>query len=75
MREVVHDGSAAELLIMTEDPRHELLERWSALSGDAVVVERMGAAVLIDLVTAGTTTASLLVVRSEAGWRVRDVIG
>ena len=75
VREVVHDGSAAELLIMTEDPRHELLERWSALSGDAVVVERMGAAVLIDLVTAGTTTASLLVVRSEAGWRVRDVIG
>lgn len=73
--EVTHRGSAAELLIAVDDPRHALLSRWSAVRGDAVVVERMGGAVLIDLVAAGTTTASLLLVRSEAGWRLRDVIG
>ncbi len=70
-----HSGSAAERLIVVDDPRHAVLERWSALRGDAVVVERMGGAVLVDLVAGGTTTASLLVVRSEAGWRIRDVIG
>lgn len=72
---VAHAGSAAERLLGTDDARHAVLERWSALGGEAVVVERMGGAVLVDLVAAGTTTASLLVVRSEAGWRIRDVIG
>ncbi len=71
----VHPGSAAHLLLHEADPRHALLERWSAARGEAVVIERMGGAVLIDLITAGTPTASLLIVRSEAGWRVRDVIG
>ena len=75
VRRVVHDGSAAERLISTDDPRHAVLERWRSLRGDAIVVERMGGAVLIDLVAGGTTTASLLLVRSEAGWRCRDVIG
>ncbi len=70
-----HPGSAAQQLLLEADPRHALLERWSAARGEAVVVERMGGAVLVDLVTAGTPTASLLIVRSEAGWRVRDVIG
>lgn len=72
---VVHAGSAAEQLITREDARHGLLERWLTRRGDAVVLERMGGAVLIDLVVEGTTTASLLVVRSEAGWRIRDVLG
>jgi len=38
----------------------------------------MGGAVLVDLVASGpggTTAASLLVMRSEAGWRIRDVLG
>lgn len=70
-----HAGSAAEQLIAQDDPRHAMIDRWIALPGDAVVVERMGGAVLVDLVAAGTTTASLLVVRSEAGWRIRDVMG
>jgi hypothetical protein len=73
--EVVHAGSAAARLITVEDDRHRLLSEWSGASGDIVVVERMGSAVLIDLLSAETTTASLLIVRSEAGWRIRDVIG
>lgn len=74
-RDSAHPGSAAEQLLRTDDPRHAQLDRWSAVGGEAVVVDRMGGAVLVDLVAAGTPTASLLVVRSEAGWRVRDVIG
>jgi len=72
---VTHAGSAAERLLHSDDDRHAVLGRWIALRGEAVVIERMGGAVLVDLVVAGTTTASLLVVRSEAGWRIRDVIG
>jgi hypothetical protein len=72
---VVHAGSSASRLIAVADDRHRLLQEWSGLRGEIVVVERMGSAVLIDLLAAETTTASLLVVRSEAGWRIRDVIG
>jgi hypothetical protein len=72
---VVHVGSAADELLGSKDRRHALLEAWNEYGGDSVVVERMGGAVLIDLIMSGTTTASLLVVRSEAGWRLRDVIG
>lgn len=84
--EVVHAGSAAERLIGDSDSRHVTLERWHELGGESVVVERMGGAALIDLLVpaansttapatrALTTAASLLVVRSEAGWRVRDVL-
>lgn len=74
---VVHAGSSAEALITFDDDRHIALAAWVRDGGDAVVVERMGGAVLIDLVApepGGTTTASLLVMRSEAGWRVRDVL-
>jgi hypothetical protein len=85
--EVVHAGSAAEALIGDSDSRHVTLERWHELGGESVVVERMGGAALIDLLVPAkttttapatpslTTAASLLVVRSEAGWRVRDVVG
>lgn len=72
---VVHAGSAAERLITVADDRHRVLSEWSGTMGDIVVVERMGSAVLIDLLTTEATTASLLIVRSEAGWRIRDVIG
>ena len=72
---VVHEGSAAAALIAAADPRHDLVRAWLRGQGEVVVVERMGAAVLLDLITDSTTTASLLVVRSEAGWRIRDVIG
>lgn len=71
---VVHAGSAAQRLLSDTDTRHLLLENWYATGGTSVVIERMGGAVLVDLVQAETTTASLLLVRSEAGWRVRDVI-
>jgi len=73
--DVVHAGSAAARLITVVDDRHGMLRSWSSAQGDIVVVERMGSAVLVDLLAAETTTASLLLVRSEAGWRIRDVIG
>lgn len=73
--DVVHAGSAAARLITVEDDRHRMLWSWSSAQGDIVVVERMGSAVLVDLLAAETTAASLLLVRSEAGWRIRDVIG
>lgn len=72
---VAHAGSAAARLIGIDDDRHALLAQWSDRDGEAVVVERMGGAVIVDLVVDSTTTASLLVVRSEAGWRLRDVLG
>jgi hypothetical protein len=84
--EIVHAGSAAAALIGDDDPRHEVLRRWHEQGGESVVMERMGGAALIDLLVpisadradsvtpAPTTAASLLVVRSEAGWRVRDVL-
>ncbi len=73
---VAHAGSAAASLITLDDDRHAALAAWARDGGDVVVVERMGGAVLVDLVTpgpGGTTAASLLVMRSEAGWRIRDV--
>ena len=85
---VVHVASAAARLAGEPDPRHALLQRWHEGARDSVVTENMGGAVLIDLVNTTavttskttsttstvTTAASLLVVRSEAGWRIRDVI-
>lgn len=71
---VAHAGSAAERLIATSDPRHASLLRWQQADGEVVVTERMGAAVLVDVMTLDTTAASLLLVRSEAGWRIRDVV-
>ncbi len=72
---VTHEGSPAASLIVEDDPRHDLVRDWLRAEGEVVVIERMGAAVLLDLIADTTTTASLLVVRSEAGWRIRDVIG
>ncbi|GAA1726840.1 hypothetical protein GCM10009766_03110 [Microcella frigidaquae] len=75
---VAHAGSAAAALIALDDERHAVLAAWARGGGEAVVVERMGGAVLVDLVASGpggTTAASLLVMRSEAGWRIRDVLG
>ena len=71
---VAHAGSSAERLIATSDPRHASLLRWQQADGEVVVTERMGAAVLVDVMTLDTTAASLLLVRSEAGWRIRDVV-
>lgn len=72
---VAHPSSAAAALLRQEDPRHGLLAEWLTSGGGAVVAERMGAVVIVDLVDGSTqtTTASLLLIRSEAGWRVRDV--
>lgn len=82
-----HAGSAAEEALFAQvdaDPaaasspavgRGRLtLESWAASVRELVVVDRQGAAAVVDLVDEGTTTASLLVVRSEAGWRLRAVM-
>lgn len=73
---VAHPRSAAPAMLHDDDPRHGLLSSWLAQQGDVVVVQRMGAAVLVDLVDprSETAAASLLLMRSEAGWRVRDVL-
>ncbi|MGX5680314.1 protein kinase domain-containing protein [Schumannella luteola] len=41
---------------------------------DAVVVERMGGAAVVAVTDANDEPASILVMRSEAGWRVRDYL-
>lgn len=50
------------------------LAAWAAGARDVLVVDRQGGAAVIELREAETATASLLVMRSEAGWRVRAVL-
>ncbi|MDO8381508.1 MAG: hypothetical protein Q7T17_00785 [Microbacterium sp.] len=75
-----HAGSgAAEALAQSNDRAGAsdalaALERWASGERHIVVVDRMGAAALVDLLEGETATASLLMVRSEAGWRVRAVM-
>ncbi len=72
--EVVQPGSAAaeQLAAPSSTAADGLL---SAPPSDAVVIDRLGSAALIDLVDpGGMRTASLLVMRSEAGWRIRSVL-
>lgn len=72
-------GSSARQILTEQDSRvSDVLEQWvvALTRGGAtlVVVERMGSAVIVDLIAEETTTASLLLMRSEAGWRLRDVL-
>ena len=71
---VVQGGSAAaELLVSPNAVAADSL--LVPPVGEVVVVDRLGSAALVDLVQpAGTRTASLLVMRSEAGWRIRSVL-
>ncbi|KRF31219.1 hypothetical protein [Yonghaparkia sp. Soil809] len=77
---VAHAGSSAHEALMAGAEATASVEALSALQEWAggertlIVVDRMGAAALVDLLEAETATASLLVVRSEAGWRVRAVM-
>ncbi|MBA8846992.1 hypothetical protein [Microcella alkalica] len=79
---VAHPGSSAEetlasgesALSTTGPGSGSGMRTWAARDGELVVVDRMGAAALVDLLDGETATASLLVVRSEAGWRVRAVM-
>ena len=73
--ESVQPGSSAEVAFHApEEATALVLRRWSGSARDLVVVERMGAAVIVDLLGQETTTASLLLMRNEAGWRLRDVL-
>jgi hypothetical protein len=68
-------GSSAEAVLHAPGEGSALaLRGWLEGARELVVVERMGAAVIVDLVGPETTTASLLLMRNEAGWRLRDVL-
>lgn len=70
-----HAGSSAEAALHApQEDSVVALDEWREGERELVVVERMGAAVIVDLVGPETTTASLLLMRSEAGWRLRDVL-
>lgn len=71
---VVQAGSPAATRIFTVMADRDPVTEWARADGSVVVIERMGAAVVIDLMSKQSTTASLLIVRSEAGWRIRDVL-
>jgi eukaryotic-like serine/threonine-protein kinase len=76
--QVAQTGSAAsDALLGPHSARadaQEVLVSWAAGSRASVVIDRHGGAVVVDLVDGETTTASLLLLRSEAGWRVRAVL-
>ncbi|MER3390030.1 MAG: hypothetical protein RJQ01_08345 [Microcella sp.] len=75
-RESTQEGSSAEAALrVPSDETARVLRAWRDGPRDLVVVERMGAAVFVDLVGPETTVASLLLMWSEAtGWRLRDVL-
>lgn len=69
------ESAVADLRLHGHDG--EPLARLGALveaGPEVLVTERMGAAIILDITAAETTAASLLLMRSEAGWRVRDVL-
>lgn len=71
------DSAAAELLSGSRGGSVDggaALAAWAAGDRTIIVVDRLGAAAVIDLIEGETTTASLLVMRSEAGWRIRAVL-
>jgi eukaryotic-like serine/threonine-protein kinase len=74
-----HAGSAAAEQLSAERAHRAAetavdLPRWLAGEPEPLVVDRMGGAVVVDLLDGSTRTASLLIMRSEAGWRIRTVI-
>lgn len=71
------DSAAAELLSGSREGAVDeagALAAWSEGERTIIVVDRMGAAAVVDLIEGDTATASLLVVRSEAGWRIRAIL-
>ncbi len=46
----------------------------SLTGAEAVLVDRLGDSALLSLDRAGVTVASLLLVRTERGWRIRDLV-
>lgn len=74
---VQSDSAAAELLSGSRGGAVDeagALAAWAAGERTIIVVDRMGAAAVVDLIEGETATASLLVLRSEAGWRIRAVL-
>lgn len=71
------DSAASEQLLGPAAGRAAALTTlaaWAEGARSSVVVDRHGGAVVVDLIDGETTTASLLVMRSEAGWRIRSVL-
>lgn len=69
------DSAAAHLRLHREDEA-PLTTLAALMEGetDVLITERMGAAVIVEVTAPEATAASLLLMRSEAGWRVRDVV-
>lgn len=72
--EALHaEGAASGRAPHEQDALVSTLAQTTAASGAvATIVERSGDVVLIDVTAPETTPASLLIIRSEAGWRLRD---
>lgn len=70
----LHGASrAAEARAMEQDDALEpLAALFASKTVDTAVVERSGDAVVVTVDAPETTPASLLLIRSEAGWRIRD---
>lgn len=71
------DSAASDQLLGPAVARadvQQVLASWAAGARVSVVVDRHGGAAVVDLIDGETATASLLVMRSEAGWRVRAVL-
>lgn len=69
------ESAAADKRLHDED--HDVLTRLRGIietAPEVLVTERMGAAVILEVSASETTATSLLLMRSEAGWRVRDVL-
>ena len=76
---VVQPDSAAaaadRALIRNIQAGHELPSSWGVEPGEAILDERLGDSAIVSLVdTADDQPASLLLMKSEAGWRIRDYL-
>ena len=75
---VAQPGSSASAALAAPDAGDSVttatLAAWSVGDRGVVVIDRQGSAAVVELLVAETPTASLLVMRSEAGWRVRSVL-
>ena len=78
--DVVHAGSSAqrddETLIRSLDAGEVASDRWSDVDLASVsVIDEYGGAALVALVTSDGEPAPILVMRTEAGWRIRSYLG
>jgi eukaryotic-like serine/threonine-protein kinase len=72
---VTHEGSAAADQLRARGIATGPSSPWASASGrEVLVTDQLGSAVIAEVLHAGRRTASLLVMRGEAGWRLRAVM-